>query len=111
MLAVTIIGFLLSAGTAFGQSRGEANYDEQCRAKPASGTPAEQAAQRQRCIEEAKQAAKTDVPGAANQPGPSAVGSGGGTAAERKAARDARRVAGAQAAKEAKQDPKKPTAP
>jgi hypothetical protein len=90
---------LLSAG-ALAQSKGEADYDEMCRAKPMQGTPAEQAATRKRCIEEAKQAAKTDVPGMANQPGVAATKPT--TKAEKEAARKTRKEVGAQATKEPK---------
>jgi hypothetical protein len=59
-------------------------------------------------MEEARKAAKTDVPGAANQPGTSAT-AGGVSKTEKKAARDQRRAAGAEVAKQPKQDPKTPT--
>lgn len=108
LIAVSLAAALLSLG-AFAQSSGEANYDEQCRRAPAKGTAAEQAAQRARCVEDAKKAAKSDVPGA----DPSATGAGvrgAATPAEKEAARAQRKAAGAQAAKEPKQDPKQPTA-
>lgn len=107
LLALGIASALVSP-VAFAQSKGEANYDEQCRASAVSGTAAEQAATRKRCVEEAKKAAKTDVPGAANQPGTPAT-AGAATKAERDAARKQRRATGAEVAKQPKQDPKNPT--
>ena len=104
-LALAMAAGLLSAG-AFAQTRGEANYEEQCMRQPPAGSAAEQAAQRQRCIDEAKKAAKTDVPGEANQPGTTAAA--GKKNGERAAARAKRRAEGATVAKQAKQDPKRP---
>lgn len=107
-ITVFVAAALLSVG-AFAQSRGEANYEEQCKRAPAQGTAAEQAATRARCIEDAKKAAKSDVPGA--DPSANAAGTrGAATPAEKEAARAERKAAGAQAAKEPKQDPKRPTA-
>jgi len=97
---------LLSAA-AFAQSRGEADYQEQCTRQSLQGTSAEQAATRKRCIEDAKKAAAADVPGAANQPGTSATT--GTPKATRDAARQARRATGAEVARQPKQDPKNPT--
>jgi len=107
--ALAAAAVLLSTG-AFAQSSGEADYNEQCKRTPMAGSAAEQAATRQRCIEEAKKAAKTDVPGAANQPGTSAT-AGRATKAERDAASAKRRAEGKQAARASKQDPKNPVAP
>lgn len=101
-----IVAVLLPA-YVIAQSSGEAEYQEQCVRKPSQGTPAEQEATRKRCIEEAKMAAKENIPGAANQPGTSAKA--GTSKAERDAAREARRKAGAEAARQPKQDPKNPT--
>ncbi|RYF17820.1 MAG: hypothetical protein EOO30_05755 [Comamonadaceae bacterium] len=106
LTVAALAGALLSAG-ALAQSKGEADYDEMCRAKPMQGTAAEKAATRQRCIEEAKKAAKTDVPGMADQPG--VAGTKTATKAEKAAAREARKATGAQVAKQPKQDPKQPT--
>jgi hypothetical protein len=100
---------LLSTG-AFAQSKGEADYDEQCRRAAPKGTAAEQAATRKRCIEDAKKVAKTNVPGTADQPGLTpGVAATRPTAAEAKAARAKRQAAGAEVAKQPKQDPKQPT--
>ncbi|WP_332814365.1 hypothetical protein [Ramlibacter sp.] len=103
-IAIALSGLLLST-VAFAQSRGEVDYDEQCRRAAPQGTPAEQAATRQRCIEEARQAAKTGKPG--EQPQTSAT-RGTASKAERQAARKERRAAGAEVARQAKQDPKQP---
>lgn len=97
---------LLPAAT-FAQPRGEADYQEHCARQSVQGTSAEQAATRQRCMEDARQAAKTDVPGAANQPGTSATA--GTPKTEREAARQKRRAVGAEVARQPKQDPKNPT--
>ncbi|MCI5068229.1 hypothetical protein [Acidovorax sp.] len=101
-----VVAALLPAA-ALAQSTGEAEYREQCMRKPPQGTPAEQEATRKRCIEEAKKAAREDVPGMANEPGTPAKA--GTSKAERDAAREARRKAGAEAARQPKQDPKNPT--
>lgn len=101
---IAISALLLSAG-AFAQSSGEANYDEQCRRAAPQGTAAEQAAARQKCIADAKEAAKTDERGNKTE---SAGARGTSTKAEREAARKERRAAGAAAARAPKQDPKQP---
>lgn len=93
--------------SAFAQSKGEASYEEHCARVAPKGTAAEQAATRQRCIEDAKKAAKTDVPGTADQPGTTAAKSA--SKAERQAAAQKRRAEGAAVAKQPKQDPKSPT--
>jgi outer membrane protein W len=97
----------LSAPSAFAQSKGEASYEEHCARVAPKGTAAEQATTRQRCIDDAKKAAKTDVPGAANQPGTTATR--GTSKTDKQAARDKRRAEGATVAKQPKQDPKNPT--
>ncbi|MGV3569392.1 MAG: hypothetical protein ACO1PB_02250 [Ramlibacter sp.] len=105
-LAATL---LLSTG-AFAQTKGEANYEEQCRRAAPKGTAAEQAATRQKCIDEAKKVAKTNVPGMADQPGLSpGAAAARATPAEAKAAREKRQAMGAEVAKQPKQDPKQPT--
>lgn len=106
-VSIFLIAAALLPAAAFAQSKGEADYQEQCTRQPMQGTPAEQAATRQRCLDDAKSTAKKDVPGASNEPGTSAKA--GTSKAERQAARDARRKAGAEAARQPKQDPKNPT--
>lgn len=103
-LAITISALVLSTA-ALAQSKGEADYDEQCRRAAPQGTAAEQAATRQKCIAEARQAAKTDDRGIKAE----SMGTRGATSkAEREAARKERRIAGAEAARAPKQDPKRP---
>jgi hypothetical protein len=97
----------LSAPSVFAQSKGEASYEENCARVAPKGTAAEQSATRQRCMDDARKAAKSDVPGAANQPGTSATK--GTSKTDRQAARDQRRAEGATVAKQPKQDPKNPT--
>lgn len=101
---IAISALLLSAGS-FAQSRGEANYDEQCRRAAPQGTAAEQAAARQKCVDEARQAAKSDDRGNKNETAGARTTS---TKAERAAASKERRIAGAEAARAPKQDPKQP---
>lgn len=103
-LAITVSALLLSTA-AFAQSRGEADYDEQCRRAAPQGTAAEQAAARQKCIAEARQAARTDDRGNKAE---SAGARRANTKAEREAARKERRIAGAETARAPKQDPKRP---
>lgn len=97
----------LMPATLFAQTKGEADYQEQCMRQPPQGSADEQAAIRKRCSEEARSAAKKDVPGVANEPGTTAKSRV--SKAERDAAREARRKAGAEAARQPKQDPKNPT--
>lgn len=104
--AFLVAAALVPAAT-FAQTKGEADYQEQCMRQAPQGTKAEQAATRQRCVEDAKKAAKTDVPGMANQPGTTAAA--GTTKTQRDAAAAARRAEGAKVAKTPKQDPKNPT--
>lgn len=103
-LSIAISALLLSTA-AFAQSKGEADYDEQCRRAAPQGTAAEQAAARQKCIAEARQAARTDDRG--NKTG-SMGASGATTKAEREAARKERRAAGAEVARQPKQNPRSP---
>lgn len=106
-LATIAISALVLSTVVAAQSRGEANYDEQCRRAAPQGTAAEQAATRQRCIEEARKAARTDQPGEGEQYQSSGA-RGAAAKTEREAARKERRAAGAQAARQPKQDPKRP---
>lgn len=106
-LPAFVLAAALLPGLSFAQSKGEADYQEHCSRQSAQGTAAEQAATRKRCIEDAKKAARSDVPGAANQPGTAATSKA--TKAERQAAAEKRRTAGADVARQQKQDPKNPT--
>lgn len=106
-IAITAAAAALVSSGAFAQSKGEASYEEHCARVAPKGTAAEQAATRQRCIEDAKKAARTDIPGMADQPGTSATM--GASKAERDAAAAKRRAEGAAVAKQPKQDPKSPT--
>lgn len=107
---VALAAAVLLTGGAFGQSKGEANYEEHCRRVAPQGTAAEQEATRQRCIEDAKKTAKTNIPGMADQPGLSpGAAAARVTPGEAKSAREQRRAVGAAAARQPKQDPKQPT--